>query len=69
MHLAVLYSREGPACVKVAIPSFTSASVWADAEDDLALFAAELSRVVNKALVIREEKGEEKGDIVDYGYL
>jgi len=51
-HLAILYSRAGPACVKEAIPTFTSASVWADADEGLALFASEVSRLVGKALVI-----------------
>jgi hypothetical protein len=51
-HLAILYSREGPTCVKEALPTFTSASLWADAEEGLALFASELSRLVNKVLVV-----------------
>jgi hypothetical protein len=51
-HLAILYSREGPACVKKALPTFTSASVWADTEEGLALFTSELSAQVSKVLVV-----------------
>jgi hypothetical protein len=51
-NLVLLWSRHGPACVRAAVPNFTSVSVWADAEDGLARFASELSRLLGKVAVI-----------------
>jgi hypothetical protein len=51
-NLLILYSQAGPVCLRRALPAFTAASVWSDAEDDLDRFASGLSLSLGKALVI-----------------